>query len=133
MGLSKTPTAKLANRGSWRAKVRKNEPVYDTDIDPTPPDGLDVNGEAIWNRIFPMISNQGVLTCADLAALERYCRYWQEWKAMTAAGCLHEMVKLEGVMLKLEQQFGLTPASRPNIKSNKQENMDGKRNYFKVV
>lgn len=134
-GRKKTPTAILEKRGSWRAKTRVDEPVYEIAGDLTMPKILKADGKAIWQKILPMVIGQGVLTQADLAAFTRYCFYWQTWQelARNPERNINDLVKVEGIVLKLETQFGLTPASRPNVKSEKRddEQEKGKRHdYF---
>lgn len=136
-GRKKTPTAILKKRGSWRAKVRKHEPVYKAASDITPPKELTRVGLQLWRKVFPMIIGQGVLTQVDIAAFTRYCVYWQKWKTLINKRNtkLTDLCRLEAVILKLEVQFGLTPASRPNVKAEKvnENNSKEKHIYFKKV
>lgn len=131
-GPAKEPTATLEKKGSWRAKVRKDEPVYGLLSEIAMPEILDDNGKKIWNRLLPMLGNQGVLTDADLAPFERYCFLWQQWKKLASEGevNLDKLMKIESGFSKLEQQFGLTPASRPNIKATKIEQEDKTKRFF---
>ena len=136
-GRKKTPTAILEKRGSWRAKTRQHEPIYDpVKSDMAIPSILKAEGKKIWKDIFPRLANMGVLTDVDLAAFTRYCFYWQRWKEALKKPetKISDLVKLENIILKLEQQFGLTPVSRPNITSNQVDNEDKdqkKHDYFK--
>ena len=142
-GPAKKPTAQLEKVGSWRAKVRKDEPVYGVLSEIRQPPGMGYHAKKIWNRLLPMLANQGVLTDVDIAAFERYCFLWQAWKDLTKAKTdedgnhieldIHKIMKIETGFSKLEQQFGLTPASRPNIKATKIENKeDNTKRFFKV-
>lgn len=135
-GPQKTPSAVLEKRGSWRSKARKDEPIYDLAGDFSVPKELTAEGKKLWRKILPMVIGQGVLTQADIASFTRYCIYWQMWKRLIAnpESSVAEIMKLETAILKLEQQFGLTPASRPNIKADNQvgDKDESKKNYFKV-
>jgi len=133
-GPAKEPTAKLAKKGSWRAKDRKDEPVYNGVESLRMPPGLGYHGQKMWNRLLPMLCNQGVLTEVDIAGFERYCFMWQQWKTIAKQDevDINKLMKLESGFSKLEQQFGLTPASRPNVKATKKNDETSKQNYFKV-
>jgi phage terminase small subunit len=134
-GPAKTPTAILEGRSSWRAKTRQDEPVYNGIQNLRQPIGLGYHGKKIWNRLFPLLTNQGVLTDADIAGFERYCFLWQAWKDLAKEKPLdiNKLMKIESGFSKLEQQFGLTPASRPNIKANKVEQKEDKTKRFLQV
>ena len=134
-GPAKQPTAKLAKKGSWRAKVRKDEPVFGALTEIRMPSYLGYYGQKIWKRLLPMLANQGVLTDVDIAGFERYCFLWQQWKTLAKEPevDINKLMKLESGFSKLEQQFGLTPASRPNIKAVKIESKeDTTKRFFKV-
>ena len=120
-GPQKTVTKKLEARGSRRAKDRKSEPVYGLTSDIKSPASLGDDGTKQWNRLMPLLAGQGVLTDTDLTAFERYCFMWDLWKELTSQPnfSLASVLKIEEKLSKLEQQFGLTPASRPNIKATK--------------
>lgn len=133
-GPAKTPTAILEKRGSRLVKDRQDEPVYNGIENLRMPIGLGYHGKKIWNRLLPLLAGQGVLTDADLAGFERYCFLWQAWKDLAKAKDLdiNKLMKIESGFSKLEQQFGLTPASRPNIKANKVGKEDKAKRFFKV-
>ena len=113
---------------------RKSEPVYNGIENLRMPVGFGYHAKKIWNRLLPMLANQGVLTDADIAAFERYCFLWQAWKDLAKEKPLdiNKLMKIESGFSKLEQQFGLTPASRPNIKANKVGKEDKTKRFFKV-
>ena len=133
-GPAKTPTAVLEKRGSRLVRDRQNEPTYNGIQNLRMPTGLGYHGKKIWNRLLPMLANQGVLTDADIAGFERYCFLWQAWKTLAAEKELdiNKLMKIESGFSKLEQQFGLTPASRPNVKATKNVQEDNTERFFKV-
>ena len=78
-----------------------------------------------------------------MAGFERYCFLWEQWKLLAKPTYdeegqikevdINKLMKLEAGFSKLEQQFGLTPASRPNIKAVKIESEEDKtKRFFKV-
>jgi P27 family predicted phage terminase small subunit len=136
-GPPRTPTPILAARGSWLAKTRKREPKPASTA-PRCPAWLDKDGKAVWKQVVPMLATMGVLANTDGNALARYCRLWVRWKQADAfiqkygetyplkdekgkVKCFqqHPQVgivnKLSTTLLRLEQEFGLTPASRSRI------------------
>ena len=133
-GPAKTPTAVLEKRGSRLVRDRQAEPVYNGISNLRMPVGLGYHGKKIWNRLLPMLANQGVLTDADIAGFERYCFLWQAWKDLAKEKPLdiNKLMKIESGFSKLEQQFGLTPASRPNVKATKNVEKDNTKRFFKV-
>lgn len=134
-GPQKTDTKTLKARGSKRAKDRVNEPVYGLTGDIKSPASLGEDGQKQWNRLMPLLGEKGVLCDTDLMAFERYCFMWDLWKELTSQPnfSLASVLKIEEKLSKLEQQFGLTPASRPNIKANKVVKEEDKtKRFFKA-
>ena len=134
-GPAKVVTVKLEKRGSWRAKTRKDEPKYGELTENRMPSGLGYHGKKIWQRLLPLMDLEGVLTDTDIAGFERYCFLWQAWKDLTKEYPLdiNKLMKIESGFSKLEQQFGLTPASRPNVKANKTVKEDTTKRFFPKV
>jgi P27 family predicted phage terminase small subunit len=137
-GPPRTPTPILAARGSWLAKVRTKREPKPKSTAPRCPAWLDKDGKAVWKQLVSMLADLGVLANTDGNALARYCRLWGRWKQADAfiqkygetyplkdndgkVKCFqqHPQVgivnKLSASLLKLEQEFGLTPASRSRI------------------
>jgi phage terminase small subunit len=113
-----TPTAILQARGSWRAKVRaRTEPQVDPGLPECP---LPLHGEAqrTWERMCAQLSAVGILSTIDGTALARYCELWARWCALASSADLDHlitMLRISEHLLKIEVQYGLTPASRPNV------------------
>ncbi len=139
------PTQSLRLKGSWRANSRPEEP--------RPPNGpvrcpawIPKEAKTAWRVLAPMLEGMGVLTRADRNALTRYCVLWSRWRAAEEtiqrgqtipiyddAGKLIDVkmipqVKLAGelavVLLRLEQEFGLTPSARTRIHAEQQKAED---------
>ena len=136
-GPAKTPTAILKQQGS-RYKHRKGEPQLPQKV-PLCPRHLNSDQKAVWRQIITMVKKLGVVRETDANALERYCVLWVRWRQ--AAKFLEEndetyvlkdsagkarcamqwpqvsiVNKIAILLLRLEQEFGLTPASRAAVK-----------------
>lgn len=133
-GPAPTPTAILKLRGSGNARGRKGEP------EPLPgrpkvPKFLDPDSKRLWKRIAAQLEGMNVLTAADESALMRYARFLSRWIAaerkLIEHGDTFEDDKGNSVarpevrisndmhdrLLRLEQQFGLTPSARTRIRA----------------
>ena len=156
-GPQKTPTATLAARGSWRAKIRTGEPVP-PDQPVIAPEWLGDAGRAVWSQIAPALEAMGVLTQIDTGALGRYCELWVRW--IHASKYLREhgetceirdkygesvgeaprsqvaiVAKLSELLARLEREFGLTPAARAGIsisENGKAKPTDEKSKFFRI-
>lgn len=133
-GPKPTPTAILESRGSWRAKTRKGEPK--STGRPTCPDWLPERARPIWQRAADLLDEMKVLGQADENALARYaltltrwleCEQFIEQYGMTQTYKKDGRVvveefpqvarasRLSDQLLKIEQQFGMTPSARVNL------------------
>jgi len=115
-GPPRTPTAVLAQRGSWLAKTRPNEPRPAVES-PDRPDWLNDEAAAVWDQVVPFLLEIGVLSRVDSNALARYCvgvvrfqRLFNHPNAQVTA-----VSKLAAQLLRLEKQFGMTPSARQSI------------------
>ena len=132
-----TPILKLRNstlvtkrRELTEPKPRAGRPIC--------PAWLDADAKAAWRQLVPELEVMGVLTRIDRNALARYCRTWARWRKAEAfidkhgemyplkdeAGqprCFQQWPqvaianKLAQQLTRLEQEFGMTPASRTRI------------------
>ncbi len=139
-GPKPTPTAKLAARGSWRAKVRNGEPQAEPVREvPAPPESLPGDAAAIWLVQAPKLVGLGVLTAADLGAFERYCRSYALWTRLAEklqqaeepdwrdVGALQ---KLDDMTRRLEAAFGMNPSDRSQLKVAEPRKDNGKAKFF---
>ena len=95
----------------------------------------DVTGEAatVWTRVTKLLDSASMLTKHDGEVLARYCHLSAQWQAYSCYeperlkvetvddlrvinGHLDKLLKINDAMLKIEVQYGMTPASRPNVK-----------------
>jgi len=139
-GPKKTPTAILKMRGAWRAKTRTGEPKPSaSQLDS--PEFLGPREKIIFDQMSEALFRVGVLTEIDGSSLSRYAICLVRWidaeAALSAGTPTHIEImgdderpkgyketppymvscKMHDQLLKLECQFGLTPASRPNLQS----------------
>jgi P27 family predicted phage terminase small subunit len=94
-----------------------------------------------WDELAPLLDGMGVLTRADKDKLALYCRTWAQWRiadkfiednGMTyvtrdADGQITSMQqfpqvairnKLSLILIRLAQEFGLTPSARTRVHAN---------------
>jgi P27 family predicted phage terminase small subunit len=140
-GRKPTPTNILKIRGSWRAKTRPNEPKPEV-MKIKAPEFLGPREREIFDKMAEKLFDLGVLTEIDAGALTRYASILVRW--MDAAKQMADGVpsfmpvkdesgKVKGFiptppymvfnksseqLLKLESEFGLTPAARPRLESS---------------
>ena len=157
-GPTPTPTPILKLHGSWRANARERAG------EPIPPPGrprkpASVKGKAAetWRRVVPLLCEMGVATPADQIALEQYCRLRGLWddlmafleengttytvrdkggkmKDFKAFPQFRQAMAIGDQMLKLGQEFGLTPASRTRLRvppADRQDDTADKSRFFR--
>lgn len=131
-GPAPTPTAVLEARGSWRAKTRDGEMVLPVEA-PNCPSWLNKEAKEEWKRVVIHLEAAGVLALADRALLTAYCEAWGEfYEAVTecrkvvkesgyagavAAGLIGVKNKAADRLLRMAQQFGLSPSARTRVRS----------------
>jgi P27 family predicted phage terminase small subunit len=132
-----TPTAILLQRGSWRGKANKAEPK--PEIGAERPEGLNKAAIAVWDQMAERLSATRVLTRDDAITLGRYCDALVRWRRAAAFldqqkedfytikdelgkvksikpwPAVAQYHKLGAMLLRIEQEFGLTPSSRSRI------------------
>jgi len=141
-------------RGSWRAKTRPEEPQPQAPIG-SAPRHLGKAAKAVWRQVTKELAAMGVGRSPDRLTLERYCQQLVRARQCQAAieqqGETYELLddkgnvrcvqqrpevailnRLNASLLKLEQEFGLTPASRAKIKVEVQQpkQPEGKSRFF---
>lgn len=139
-GPVKTPTATLAARGNPNVGQRADLHVEVCENLPAAPVHLDGYALDAWNHYGPLLVHQGVITEGDAMALMAMCEVYQEYcetRDDINAGGRYTMVEkktdegesayqIESAASKLHRaaradlrrwlsDFGLTPASRPDV------------------
>lgn len=149
------PTAVLKARGSWRAKLPKNEPKSQAVTRPDDlkaPTWLVGAAKKHWLSLVELLAAQRILTRGDGEALARYCRIRQRWLAMedwlddngqtatmTAGdGNTTEYIapqaklasNLADALLRIEQQYGMTPSARTRVEALPDQTKSAKTRFF---
>jgi len=157
-GPSPTPTAVLKLRGSTLiSKRREVSEARGPAGRPDPPDWLDGDAKAMWDKLVPHLESMGVLSRIDGNALARYCRLWSRWRKAEAfidlrgeiyplkdeggqVKCFQQWPqvaiasKLALQLTRLEQEFGMTPSARSRIQVAHpiEEQVGGKSRFFQA-
>lgn len=147
-GPPRKPTALLRLAGSPLADQREGEPIAPTDA-PDPPIWLDKNQREGWDWLVSTLAKMQLLSSADMPTIAAYAVAWGafveavadvEMHGKTSAGStgaevVSPWVKMRNEalsqILKLAQQFGLSPAARARVKvAESKVKEDGKAKYF---
>lgn len=154
-GPAPTPAAILRMRGTHRRRKERDPsiPVSFVEGKPACPSCLSKEAKAEWRRIVKHVEGIGLLSEADRAMLAAYCEAWGEFVALVQAvaqclkedpeggmltaiktGLLRAKSEASGRLLRLAQQFGLSPSSRRRVHAVEEggggESEDGKSKYF---
>ena len=142
-GPAKTPTAILQMHGSRVLYDRPdNEPEPDLGI-PDRPEDMSEIAVKVWDQLVVELNSMGVLSVVDWRAIQRYCELFIDWKQaqdfIRRNGTTYTITELDDVtgkpkivnvrkfpqvnvrdslsmqLLRLEQEFGLTPSARARI------------------
>lgn len=150
-GPKPTPTPILVRRGSWLADTRKGEPAAPEGT-PECPDWIANDAKKVWAWLIPKLDLMGVLSVIDRYALVRYCVTCARWRRVaktlasmadetyeheTKSGATRQLcpevvleAKLATGLLRLEQEFGLTPSSRTGIDVRTPPKAEGMARFF---
>jgi len=132
-GPKKTPTLVLRNRGSWRAKVRKDVKVSGV---PEKPKGLDRIASSYWDKTVVDLEEMGILSSIDWSKLEILARMWSYIKAKEkdADGlnkAYYSLIKLYEKYYKFASEFCIGPANRAGMGGlQKKTKKDEKSRFF---
>ena len=142
------PTETLKRRGSREVVKRSREPKPERGTPRMPP-GMSPAAKKVWKQVVPPLVALRVATKIDGRALQRYCEMLVDWEKATkfiekmgftyATGYklnangvnvptsfqqfpeVGIRNKLSVLLLRLEQEFGLTPAARARIEVDLKE------------
>lgn len=145
-GPAPAPTAEKRLKGESRpSRINSDEPQLPAPKTHRPPAGLSGPGRSEWTRLVAVLSDRGVLTEADLAAFEDYCRalsHLRSYEAKAkgvglelaiAKGYAGMVVKLRAQVSQLRAQVGLSPASRSAVKARLKEKAESRTDAFKAT
>lgn len=134
------PTQLRVIRGNpSKAPLPEGEPKPEED-DGAPPPSL--HGVALekWNATVPILRSMGIWSAADRGTWERYCVVYSQWLRnremceragevivfktkdkngnpyMQVSPFATQMYRAAEMLLRIEQQFGLTPAARTQVR-----------------
>lgn len=107
-------------------------------LDASPPDYLDDRATTEWERLYPILSANGVVTEADQWLLASYCQHYSDWIRLTLAlrddGDILDSrngekknplfavrAQVHSALLAVAQQLGFSPQSRQRIATGRTE------------
>ncbi|NOT01786.1 MAG: phage terminase small subunit P27 family [Phycisphaerales bacterium] len=151
-GPAPTPTNILRARDSWLAKTRDGEPHPPPGRPPCPA-WLNEDAKKMWRVLVRQLDSMNVLTRFDGNSLGRYCALWARWVKMQQFldqnGSVYPTKNDRGVvtgfrrfpqtivearladqLLRMEQEFGLTPSARTRIRVGDAMNDEGSLEAF---
>ena len=137
---------KMAKVNPGKRPLNKSEPKPPSD-DINPPSWVTGVSLEKWEEVVPKLVGMGVMTNADIDTIARYCTMHEQFvkyleqvrrgldvlvirdekgkvKYMQSTPAATMMTKLAASMLRIEQEFGLTPSSRTGIVASKPEEKD---------
>lgn len=106
-----------------------------------------------WDDVVPKLIGMGVMTNADIDTIARYCTIHEQYvkyleqvrrgldvlvirddkgkvKYMQSTPAATMMTKLAASMLRIEQEFGLTPSARSGLSGKKPQDQDELSAFF---
>jgi P27 family predicted phage terminase small subunit len=137
-GPRKQPTAVRLLKGDRSKQGRRPQEPIPPAGELTPPEYIVGKAREKWEEVLPKLVAMRVMTPADLETLGRYCAVWEQWakcldqmrrgldvlvirdkdgkvKYMQSAPAATMFVKLGQSLLRMEQEFGLTPSARASM------------------
>lgn len=133
LGRRPQPRAVKELKGVHKSLINYDEPTA-PDGTPVCPRWLSKRAKACWREVVPHLKAMNVLTKVDRHALISYCDAWGRYRdtreRLDAVGDTYELKsgyvqqrpevgivrQLQMLLLKYQQEFGLTPSSRTTIK-----------------
>lgn len=128
---------KIAKGNPGKRRLNQSEPKPAADAI-QPPDWVTGKSLEKWQEVVPKLLGMGVMTNADVDTIARYCTMYEQYvkyleqvrrgldvlvirddagkvKYMQSTPAATMMTKLAASMLRIEQEFGLTPSARTGI------------------
>ncbi len=150
-GRPRKPTAVRAlegNRGN--RPLPQNEPKPDAGLPPKPAD-LPARASAEWDRLAPMLVQQGLLCVEDLADFTAYCLAWDTMMSAQAqlqspddmvnetghgtsiSAWLRIRNQAMGELRRLGHEFGLSPSARAGVQANPKQPKQSRVSRLRAV
>ena len=131
------PYELLDAKGSWRAEKNKRRARPEKGA-PACPAWLCPEAKSAWRSMVPLLTAAGLIAKVDRNLLTKYCQIWARWRQaelfiqkygssypikdeagrvkcfaqFPEVGIAH---KLAGLLLRMEQELGMTPSARSTI------------------
>lgn len=144
---------KIAKGNPGKRRLNESEPKPPSD-NIAPPDWVTGVARSKWDEVVPKLIGMGVMTNADIDTIARYCTMHEQYvkyldqvrrgldvlvirddagkvKYMQSTPAATMMTKLAASMLRIEQEFGLTPSARSGLSANKTQEQDELYAFFK--
>jgi P27 family predicted phage terminase small subunit len=135
-GRKPTPTAvKVARGNPGNRALPKDEPTPPpADLDDDMPEGMSDDAQRCWKQVHRILTDAQVLTTMDTPALALYCEAWARYrkaqtelkkrgmviKTMTGPRknpWLEVLDKAHDQLLKIQLEYGMTPAARTRVRT----------------
>jgi len=135
-GRKAKPTSVKKAQGVQPCRINENEPEYEIVL-PECPDFLTDSAKIEWDRLGPILFEQGLITEVDKSAFAAYCQCygrWQDAEAQLKEESLTIPGRYEGQtsanpligiahtayidMSRMLVSFGMTPADRQKVTAN---------------
>jgi P27 family predicted phage terminase small subunit len=136
----------MAKGNPGKRPLNKSEPKPPSD-DITPPEWVTGVARSKWDEVVPKLIGMGVMTNADIDTIARYCTMHEQYvkyleqvrrgldvlvirdekgkvKYMQSTPAATMLMKLAASMLRIEQEFGLTPSARSGIGATQEKPKD---------
>ena len=137
---------KLAKGNPGKRRLNESEPKPAADAI-QPPDWVTGKSLEKWQEVVPKLVGMGVMTNADIDTIARYCTMYEQFvkyldqvrrgldvlvirddsgkvKYMQSTPAATMLTKLAASMLRIEQEFGLTPSARSGISASQEKPRD---------
>lgn len=134
-GPPKKPTALKIAQGQRKRDLPKDELSVPHEDNPEMKFELSDRGQMLFEDVCKRLNQSGMITILDVQTITRYCDVFDKWlhyrdmvtkspmvKVKTPMGerieqnpALNAYMNLARELLKLEQQFGMTPSARASI------------------
>lgn len=143
---------KIAKGNPGKRRLNRAEPTPPADAI-QPPVWLAGASLEKWHDVVPKLVSMGVMTNADIDTLARYCTMYEQFlkylgevrqgndvlvirdeagkvKYMQSTPAATMLTKLAASMLRIEQEFGLTPSARTGIATTQSKQQDDLEAFF---
>lgn len=113
------PTSLRVLEGNRGKRPLRNEPKPPP-LSPEPPDWLDAEARAEWERVIPLLDEIGVLARLDRSSLAAYCSLWSKYveaETLVTDDWRHAVTtaRLRDQLRMFIAEFGMSPVARARL------------------